>query len=384
MSIVSIIILIIALVSLIVFLIIRNFSSRIKYSQIVIFSEGNQYLNTFSPIVKELIKRKVYFNYYTLDTSDELLTIKSEYITPLFLGYGALGFIRFNNIKTKVLLSTTPNIGNKNFPLQRPKNVEYLVHIWHSISDIGYYRKGSLDNYDIILNVGEFQKKSIQEITKQRATKIKEMFSVGLPYYDSFLRSFNIESINQETILIASSWGKKGLLKKYGHNILRTLKNKKIIIRPHPQSFYSEKKFIQEFKTKCMALPNVHWDESKDPLNSFSKASLLISDTSSIRFDFSFLTFRPVITLKINNDDLQEYECSSLKERWDEKAEKVLGSVIDEKNIQTLLSETDRLLNSFDERDSIQKLKRETLFTEGNSSKKIVDFILSKTNVIDN
>lgn len=40
--------------------------------------------------------------------------------------------------------------------------------------------------------------------------------------------------------------------------------------------------------------------------------------------------------------------------------------------------------NSFDERDSIQKLKRETLCTEGNSSKKIVDFILSKTNVIDN
>ena len=72
------------------------------------------------------------------------------------------------------------------------------------------------------------------------------------------------------------------------------------------------------------------------------------------------------------------------KERWDEKAEKVLGSVIDEKNIQTLLSETDRLLNSFDGRDSIQKLKRETLCTEGNSSKKIVDFILSKTNVIDN
>ena len=40
--------------------------------------------------------------------------------------------------------------------------------------------------------------------------------------------------------------------------------------------------------------------------------------------------------------------------------------------------------NSFDERDSIQKLKRETLCTEGNSSKKIVDFILSKTNIIDN
>ena len=67
-----------ALVSLIVLLIIRNFLSRIKYSQIAIFSEGNQYSNTFLPIVKELIKRKVYFNYYTLDNSDELLTIKSE------------------------------------------------------------------------------------------------------------------------------------------------------------------------------------------------------------------------------------------------------------------------------------------------------------------
>jgi len=334
--------------------------------------------------VKELIKRKIYFNYYTLDNRDELLKLKSEYISPLFLGVGVFGFLRFNKIKTKILLSTTPNIGNKNFPLQRPRNAEYLIHIWHSISDIGYYRRGALDHYDIILNVGEFQKKSIQEITKQRETRIKEIVSVGLPYYDSFLKNFKLNPVNQETILIASSWGKKGLLKKHGYNILSILKNKQIIIRPHPQSFYSEKKFIQEFKLKCKELSNVHWDESANPFLSFSKASLLISDTSSIRFDFSFLTFRPVITLKINNDDLKEYECYSLKERWDEKVEQVLGSVIDEDNIQSLFYETDRLLNNFDDRAAIQKLKQETLYTERNSSKKIVDFILAKTNNAEN
>ena len=55
-----------------------------------------------------------------------------------------------------------------------------------------------------------------------------------------------------------------------------------------------------------MALPNVHWDESKDPLNSDNAYWMLISDTSSIRFDFSFLTFFQLL-FKINNDDLQEY-----------------------------------------------------------------------------
>ena len=146
-------------------------SDLTKKSEISIFSEGNQYKYTFLPIVNELINRKILFNYYTLDYHDDILEINSEYINSKFLGIGAFGNVKFSSISSSILLSTTPNIGNKEFPLKRPKKVKELIHVWHSISDISYYKKGSLDNYDTILTVGDFQNKSIREIEKIRNLK---------------------------------------------------------------------------------------------------------------------------------------------------------------------------------------------------------------------
>lgn len=131
-------------------------------------------------------------------------------------------------------------------------------------------------------------------------------------------------------------------------------------------------------------MQNVEWDDSNNPLDSFRNASILISDTSSIRYDFSFLTLKPVITLKINNNYLQEYECNHLKERWDERTEKILGTVINEDNISTLSKEIDILLSRVHENNLIQKLKENTLFSIGNSSKNIVDYIISIINDKDN
>ena len=145
----------------------KNINSDLKKkSEISIFSEGNQYRNTFLPIVNELIKREILFNYYTLDYQDLILEIDSEFINSKFLGLGTLGKLKFSSISSNLLVSTTPNIGNSEFPLKRPKKVKELIHVWHSISDISYYKKGSLDNYDTVLTVGDFQNKSIREIEK--------------------------------------------------------------------------------------------------------------------------------------------------------------------------------------------------------------------------
>ena len=111
--------------------------------------------------------------------------------------------------------------------------------------------------------------------------------------------------------------GKKGLLNNFGFDLIEEIAKKyKVIVRPHPQSFISEKPFIEELKSKCLDLPNIEWDESNDPLESFSKSRLLISDTSAIRYDYSFLTNKPVITLKIERDSLHEYEADHIEDIW--------------------------------------------------------------------
>jgi hypothetical protein len=348
----------------------------IKKSEISLFSEGNQYKNTFLPLVNELIEREIYFNYYTLDYQDDILELESEFINSKFLGLGFLGKLKFGSISSNLLVSTTPNIGNKGFPLKRPKKVKELVHVWHSISDISYYKKGSLDSYDTILTVGDFQNKSIREIEKIRKLKPKKLFPVGLPYLDVFNDKLKNLINDKEYILIASSWGEKGLLKKYGYKILEHLKDNFLIIRPHPQSFISEIEFINNFKKECLKFPNIIWDDSTDPLISFSKSKLLISDTSSIRYDYSFLTGNPVITLKINKSDLKDFEINDLSSSWDEKNEFKLGKIITEHNLDSLKSEVEEISNNSLVFDNIDELKNDTIFSINKSKINIVNYLI--------
>ena len=356
----------------------KNINSDLKKkSEISIFSEGNQYRNTFLPIVNELIKREILFNYYTLDYQDLILEIDSEFINSKFLGLGTLGKLKFSSISSNLLVSTTPNIGNSEFPLKRPKKVKELIHVWHSISDISYYKKGSLDNYDTVLTVGDFQNKSIREIEKLRNLKSKKLIPVGLPYFDVFSEKLNDFKPTNQSILIASSWGDKGLLKNYGFEIINILQDYNIIIRPHPQSFISEKGFIENFKSICMSKSNIEWDESSDPLKSFSKSKLIISDTSSIRFDYSFLTDKPVITLKIKKESLHEYEADYIEDIWGKKTESLLGPVLDKKNIAEINQEIESLLNNEIAGKSINTLKTKTICSIGESSTKIVQYLTS-------
>ena len=342
-----------------------------KKSEISIFSEGNQYKNTFLPIANELISRKILFNYYTLDYQDDILELESEFINSKFLGLGALGKLKFSSISSNLLLSTTPNIGNREFPLKRPKKVKELIHVWHSISDISVYKKGSLDNYDTILTVGDFQNKSIREIEKLRNLKSKKLVSVGLPYFDSLIKKINYFKQTNNSILIASSWGNKGLLKNHGFEIIDLLRDHHVIIRPHPQSFISEKEFIEKFKKICEERPNIEWDESSDPLDSFFKSRLMISDTSSIRYDYSFLMGNPVITLKIEKSKLNEFESDNLKVSWNEETEDKLGPVINCNNLNNLLDFTLKSSKGI----KSHKLKANTIYSIGSSSKLIANYI---------
>ena len=215
---------------------------------ISLFSEGNQYKNTFLPIVNQLIKKKISFNYYTLDYKDEVLNIESKFINSSFLGIGTRGYLKFNSLSSRILISTTPNIGNKNSPLKKPKKVRELAHVWHSIDDISYYMKGSLDFYDTVLTVGDFQNESIRKIENLRNLKPKKLIPVGLPYFDVYLNNIKLNNLMDKTILIGSSWGNKGLLKRFGFDLIKIIAKKyKVILRPHPQSFISEKHFIEDY-----------------------------------------------------------------------------------------------------------------------------------------
>lgn len=268
------------------------------------------------------MERKSRFHYYTMDRRDPALTIDNEYMHSKYIGEGMRAYKFFARINHPILLTTTPNIGEPGFPLQRPSNVQKLIHIFHSVADISMYRRHALDSYDAVYLAGEFQSASIREIEEKRDLPHKELSLVGLPYLDTYAAEATTKfpaaqsetTKRNKTVLVASSWGKKGCLVHYGPDFIKAIAEKGflIIIRPHPQSYISEPDLIKHLKRTFRKNSNITWDDETSPVSSILQADILVSDTSSIRFDYAFLTGKPVITLAIQPEEMTEYEYSDL------------------------------------------------------------------------
>lgn len=311
---------------------------------IVIFNEGKIYWNTFRPIVEALIKKQVIFSYYTMDINDPCLEIDELNMNNRYIGNGTRAFAKISNLKADVVLSTTPNIGTKDYPISRSKSIKKLVHVFHAFDDLTCYHRGSLDNYDAVMLVGEFEKPIIRKLENLRGLPAKELFEAGLPYLDVLEEKKNSapkktdKSSGTETILIAPSWGVKSCLVQYGSGFISLLAQAgfHIIIRPHPQSLKVESDFLEQIKNELNSFQNIEWDFNIDGSQSMQRADILISDTSSVRFDFLFIYQKPIITLEMPFENMTDFEMADLGESWKENALKNMGYTLGKDRIEDL------------------------------------------------
>lgn len=311
---------------------------------IVIFSEGKIYWNTFRPIVEALIKKNVVFSYYTMDINDPCLEIDEPNMNNRYIGNGTRAFAKISKLKADVVLSTTPNIGTKDYPISRSKSIKKLVHVFHAFDDLTCYHRGSLDNYDAVMLVGEFEKPIIRKLENLRGLPAKELFEAGLPYLDALEEKKNSapkrtdKPSDTETILIAPSWGMKSCLYQYGSGFISLLAQAgfHIIIRPHPQSLKVESEFLEQIKNELNSFQNIEWDFNIDGSQSMQRADILISDTSSVRVDFLFIYQKPIITLEIPFENMTDFEMADLGESWKEQALKNMGYTLGKDRIEDL------------------------------------------------
>ena len=354
---------------------------------IAIFSEGKNYWGTFRLLVEELIARKVHFSYYTLDLHDPALLIDNDYMhARLFDKNKSASFARLAKIKAKILLATTPNIGTPGYPLRRPVGVEKMAHVFHAFADISAYHIGSLDNYEIVLTVGSHQDKYIREVETRRGLRAKRLIPIGLPYFDEqFLKKKESAQApsdigNRKTVLVAPSWGAKGCLREYGMDFVVALAKAgyDVIIRPHPQSFIAEPDFIASCQEATESYSNVSWDVETVGSQSMSKSNVLISDTSSIRFDYAFLYGKPVITLDIPRTSQTEYEGVNMSEIWTDVAASRLGRVIRKEEIGNIVEIVNGVLNTPAVADEVVTFRAATITNLGTSAQAIADFLVKE------
>ncbi|MBR3280097.1 MAG: CDP-glycerol glycerophosphotransferase family protein [Lachnospiraceae bacterium] len=353
---------------------------------VCIFSEGKRYWNVFSPLLDEFEKRGKEVHYLTASPDDPALSKKYRYVHAEFIGEGNKAISRMNLIRADLILSTTPSLDV--FQWKRSKTASYYVHIPHMPNDITTYKMFGLDFYDAVLVSGKYQEEQIRRLEAMRSIPAKEIVLTGIPYLDKMKERLDSISVNhagtgEKTILLAPSWGNNGILTAYGapfiENLIRT--GHKVIIRPHPQSFTSEKELIDRLMAQFPATDRLSWNRDPDNFNVLNEADILISDFSGVLFDYSLVFNKPVIYTEPSNDWSQYDCCWDTEELWTYRILPKIGRKLTRDNFENIGDLIEDCISGAGaaELAAGRDLAREqTWCNPGRGAAKTVDYLISK------
>ncbi len=353
-----------------------------SYKPYVIYNEGNQYWNTFKPVVEEFEARKIPLEYLTSSKTDPVFDQKYNYVKAEFIGEGNSAFAKLNMLSAGVVLMTTP--GLQVYQLKRSKNVKHYSHVLHMPNDATTYRLFGLDFFDSVLLTGDYQATDLRYLEEKRGINKKELVTVGCPYLDVYKQ--NIAEIPAEenhpfTVLVSPSWGDVGLLKKYGEKLLDPLSKTgwRIIVRPHPQSKKSEAEMLERLTARYKDNPNIVWDYERQNIFSLKKSDIMISDFSGIIFDYTFLCDKPVMYVNAGMD-LRPYDAYDLdgKELWQYSVLRNFGTELKEEQFANIKEVIQSVSDSKELEEARHAAKAEAWMHEGEAGKNIADFMISK------
>jgi len=346
-----------------------------------IFSDDKRYWTIFEPICREMDRLGKDVVYLTASADDPALQCSYPHIKAEFIGSGNKAFAHLNYLNATILLSTTPSLDV--YQWKRSRQVRWYVHIPHAANDITLYRMFGIDYYDAVLLSGDYQIEDLRTLESLRSLPAKELVKVGIPYMDEMaarLASAAPLADHPRTVLLAPSWGKSAIFGVYGGKIIDVLLKTgyHVIIRPHPQSFSSEKELLDRLMAEYPASEQLEWNRDTDNFDVLRRADILISDFSGVSFDFSLVYDKPIIYTK-PDFDLSPYDAWWLKKPlWTVSALPRMGRELTEENMDCLKDLIDECLTDAGFAESRRQVKRETWAYCGEGAKNTAAYLIHK------
>ncbi len=347
----------------------------------VIFSDDKRYWKIFEPVILEMSKRGKKVHYITNSADDPALSSEIPSFTAEHPETENKSFTKLNFLNASILLSTTPGLDV--YQWKKSREVDYYVHLPHAASEITLYRMFGIDYYDAILLSGDYQVSDVRNLERMRELPAKELVKVGIPYMDEMAKRLEREGAPPEhprTVLLAPSWGPSAILSVYGERIFEVLLKTgyHIVVRPHPQSFVSEKELIERLMKKYPDSEIIEWNRDSDNFDVLRRSDILISDFSGVIFDFSLVYDKPVIYTD-PKFDVSPYDAWWLKTPlWTVSALPRLGRELKEKNMENLKELIDSCLEDPRYAEGRKEVKAETWENAGEGASRVADYLISK------
>lgn len=348
---------------------------------LVIFSDDKRYWTIFAPICRELDKRGMDVVYMTASPDDPALNNPYSHVKAEFIGAGNKAFARLNFLNANILFSTTPGLDV--YQWKRSKNVDHYVHIFHTAGEVARYRMFGIDYYDALLIAGEHQQRDIRQLEQLRGLPAKELVTVGIPFMDEMAARLASEGPAPEhprTVLLAPTWGPSAIFQIHGGKIIEKLLDTgyHVIIRPHPQSFASEKEMLDKLMEQYPESEQLEWNRDTDNFDVLRRSDILISDFSGVVFDFSLIYDKPVIYTD-PNFDIAPYDAWFLDHPlWTFSALPRIGRELNMENLDTIKELIDGCLEDARYAQGRSQVREEIWAYPSEGAVRCADYLMDK------
>jgi YidC/Oxa1 family membrane protein insertase len=353
---------------------------------IVFYSEDISSFVHFEQIIYELTEKMGrQICYVTSAKDDPMLTSQNKRIKAFYIGLGAIRTKFFMELKADILVMTMPNLETYFIKRSKVYPVHY-VYIFHSIvSTHTIYRKGAFDHYDSIFCTGPHHIEEITATESVYSLKHKNLVEHGYGLLDKLQKNKplknqkNYTNDKKKKIIIAPSWGKKGLLETKGIELVKILLDAgyHVTVRPHPMTIRKWPKKIKAIKNEFDNEPNFEMETDVSSFESIYSAYGLISDWSGIAIEYAFVCEMPVfyidVSQKINNSSYNKIQCNPLEF----SIRNLIGKIISPNDLSSLpkvIESTYEENNNF--KTIIQEVRNKTIFNLGQSGIKGAQEIL--------
>ena len=361
--------------------------------KVVFYSEKNGFYKYYKNIIEEIIRRtNIVVHYITSDPLDEVFGMESDQFKPYYIGDKRL-IVLMMKLETKIMVMTTPDL--ENFQLKRSyvkKDIEY-IYVPHDVNSSNLtFHENALDHFDTIFASGFKNKEEIQERERKYGVPENKIVEWGSSVIDNMTVSYEAmvqedaaDQVSQgdeksKTILIAPSWQRDNIMDSCIEKMLDELVELPypIIVRPHPQ-------YVRHFEEKLKALAARYEVKGVEVQMDFSSnktvytADLLVTDWSSIAFEYSFSTLKPVLfintPMKIVNPNYKELSSVPIDIELRDK----VGISLEETELDRLRPSVEKLLfdNQFS-KDALRRLKEQYIYNVGNSGKVGAEYIINR------
>lgn len=292
--------------------------SKIMRCSLSFIQRKTDFINIFKIFIETLLEQSdVIINYITSDPQDKVFEMESERFKPYYIGENKL-IVLMMKMEADIVVMTTPDL--ESFHIKRSlvrKDNEY-IYVPHDVNSPNLtFRKEALDHFDTIFSSGCLCTAEIRKREELYKLPQKNIIPWGSSVIDNMIQSYKAMDKKEKKckeILIAPSWQKDNILSTCIEEMLNSLQGYgyHIIIRPHPQFVRHEKERLDALREKFHidARSNMELQTDFSSNRTVYEADVLITDWSSIAFEYSFATLKPSLfintPMKVMNEDYAE------------------------------------------------------------------------------